>query len=455
MPRGSRPGERRGGRQRGTPNKKTLIKNAVFLAVAAEPNRSPLDFMLALMRDPQVPLDLQIEMASAAAPLVHARPKVSGRTRPHPMEMRARRRTPVSPSAGEPAFSSPPRELVSSAPGDADISSRAENGIRSMAKAGTSLTIAGPPPSRGREDPLDFLLAVMHDPEAAPRHRVRAARIAAPYKHKPPEASRHLVEDEFGFKIDPVMARAIRDIAAKCDALARALEPRPQTLDMDPPAEKVAEYEMLLKQLDRQIETIAVPDTYNWPDLQSDDLRMKEIRTLAKSRGKLGPDDDAEEAYLIARTEAYRACPRHCAWCRISELELSRAEGRSLTETELHELDDLRAHFPAVAEHFAGRNWAHYKFDKSDIRVFSVVARRANGDAMLKEKPTDEVKTPDEIERQKRRPEADRESEERRRLRERQLGAERFREKPVKVYRIMESSERQRSERQNPEQKPK
>ena len=35
MPRGSRPGERRGGRQRGAPNKKTLIKNAVFLAAAA------------------------------------------------------------------------------------------------------------------------------------------------------------------------------------------------------------------------------------------------------------------------------------------------------------------------------------------------------------------------------------------------------------------------------------
>ena len=34
MPRGSRPGERRGGRQRGTPNKSTLLKNAVFCAAA-------------------------------------------------------------------------------------------------------------------------------------------------------------------------------------------------------------------------------------------------------------------------------------------------------------------------------------------------------------------------------------------------------------------------------------
>jgi hypothetical protein len=90
MPRGSRPGERRGGRQRGTPNKKTLLKDAIFLAAASEPDRSPLDFMLALMRDSQVPLHLRLDMAAAAAPLVHGRPRASRRDRPHPMERRAR-----------------------------------------------------------------------------------------------------------------------------------------------------------------------------------------------------------------------------------------------------------------------------------------------------------------------------------------------------------------------------
>ena len=122
------------------------------------------------------------------------------------------------------------------------------------------------------------------------------------------------VADEFGFKIDPSAARAIRDIEAKCDALAAALRHIRET--KAPPAEKIAEWEMLVKQRDQQIETIAVPETYHWPDLQSDDQRMKDIRALTTSRRKLGPDDDAEEAYLIARTEAYRACPRHRAWCR-------------------------------------------------------------------------------------------------------------------------------------------
>jgi len=67
VPRGSRPGERRGGRQRGAPNKKTSLKDAIFLAAASEPDRSPLDFMLALMRDSQVPLHLRLDMAAAAA----------------------------------------------------------------------------------------------------------------------------------------------------------------------------------------------------------------------------------------------------------------------------------------------------------------------------------------------------------------------------------------------------
>jgi hypothetical protein len=90
MPRGSRPGERRGGRKPGTPNKKTLTKNAVFLAAASDGERSPLDFMLALMRDRQVPLDLRIDMATAAAPFVHAKPEPARNKRPDPLDLRDR-----------------------------------------------------------------------------------------------------------------------------------------------------------------------------------------------------------------------------------------------------------------------------------------------------------------------------------------------------------------------------
>lgn len=270
MPSGSKPGERRGGRQRGSPNKKTLIKNALFLAAAEDPNRSPLDFMLALMRDPQVSLDLRIDSATSAAPLVHPRPRTSRRSRPHPMELS--RRWLVVPDG----------EKLPAPKGE-------ESAIPSKAKSETCTIVPGPE-GRSSDDlsPLDFLLAVMRDPEAAPRQRVRAARVAARYKHRPPERPVTPVENEFGFKIDPEVAKGIREFAAKCDYLWQVKKPS---------MEQANQNEMLLRQLNQQIETVEVPNGYNCGDLKNDDRRLQEIRTLVKSRGKLKPDEDAEEAY--------------------------------------------------------------------------------------------------------------------------------------------------------------
>jgi hypothetical protein len=73
MPRGSKPGERRGGRQKGTPNKSTTQKEAALSAASADANITPLQFLLGVMRDPQAPTDLRIRVARAAAPLVHGK----------------------------------------------------------------------------------------------------------------------------------------------------------------------------------------------------------------------------------------------------------------------------------------------------------------------------------------------------------------------------------------------
>jgi hypothetical protein len=75
MPRGSRPGERRGGRQRGTPNKKTALRNAAIAAAVSNPNVSPLEFLLSIMRDFQLPFELRIRVAQMAAPFVHPKPR--------------------------------------------------------------------------------------------------------------------------------------------------------------------------------------------------------------------------------------------------------------------------------------------------------------------------------------------------------------------------------------------
>jgi hypothetical protein len=71
MPRGSKPGERRGGRQRGTPNKKTVLRNAAVCAAALDPHISPRDFMLGLVRNSDLPLAERFAAAQAVLPLVH------------------------------------------------------------------------------------------------------------------------------------------------------------------------------------------------------------------------------------------------------------------------------------------------------------------------------------------------------------------------------------------------
>lgn len=65
--RGSKPGERRGGRQKGTPNKATAAKAE---AIAAS-GLTPLDYMLSVMRNEQNTTDIRLDAANKAAPFVH------------------------------------------------------------------------------------------------------------------------------------------------------------------------------------------------------------------------------------------------------------------------------------------------------------------------------------------------------------------------------------------------
>ena len=67
--RGSTPGERRGGRQKGTPNKKTQELQTEIRATG----ETPLEYMLRVMRDQTLDHPRRDDMAAKAAPYVHAR----------------------------------------------------------------------------------------------------------------------------------------------------------------------------------------------------------------------------------------------------------------------------------------------------------------------------------------------------------------------------------------------
>ena len=67
--RGSSPGERRGGRQKGTPNRATAAKAAEIAASGM----TPLDYMISVMRDETATRPERLEAAAKAAPYVHPR----------------------------------------------------------------------------------------------------------------------------------------------------------------------------------------------------------------------------------------------------------------------------------------------------------------------------------------------------------------------------------------------
>jgi hypothetical protein len=67
--RGSQPGERRGGRQKGTPNKASAQRQVEIAATG----QTPLDFLIERMRDQEVEMSERISCAKAAAPYVHPR----------------------------------------------------------------------------------------------------------------------------------------------------------------------------------------------------------------------------------------------------------------------------------------------------------------------------------------------------------------------------------------------
>ena len=71
MPRGSTPGKRRGGRRRGTPNRRTIELRS--LAEGRPQAGSPLEFLTSVYRNEALPVELRIDAAGRTAPYVYPR----------------------------------------------------------------------------------------------------------------------------------------------------------------------------------------------------------------------------------------------------------------------------------------------------------------------------------------------------------------------------------------------
>ena len=276
MPRGSRPGERRGGRQRGTPNKKTQLRTAAINAAAADSNITPLGFLLGLMRDASLLIELRVDMAAAAAPHFHAK-------------LKAPKLDPHAPKTWT---------LIDAIDGQPGPDS--EGKIKLVAKP-------KPPAADGTPGltitPLEFLLNVMRDPALPAEQRIKAARVAAPYRHTRPTTAEPVIDsdtvttDEYGFVVEQAFARQLRDLVIK---------------------ERVALYNYatgeVIRPLRRQINELCkmlpeCPSGYGADQAKLDANRLDEycIERIGENVSlRLSAEQDAEEAHVVFRVMTYR-----------------------------------------------------------------------------------------------------------------------------------------------------
>ena len=313
MPRGSKPGERRGGRQRGTPNKSTSLKKAAFNAAVTDPNLMPLDFFLTLMRQADLPLEFRVAAAQQALPLAHRKPKPANDTY-------GRSGTVVNKKIGA-------RVKVVKVASDANAHS---------------------------VTPLDFLLGVMRDANNDPALRLRAAGLVAPYLHpkgEPNEApgEMRVVDDPYGFGAD--IGDTQKSIEQAQEQL-RSLRPARSTgqdieeyFAADKKAQQTPAYLELEKNIAEKQAALKCPPNYKELDSRQDRARLKELETEGKKR-PLTAAEEHEQKHLHGRLAAYALTPESADCARMDRLKALRAD--LLTPEEKEELKRLEARYPDV-----------------------------------------------------------------------------------------------------------
>jgi hypothetical protein len=182
MPRGSKPGERRGGRQRATPNRRTVLTNRILAAAAANPAPTTNELVLVLAKDQDLPADTRMAIARKALLFGPSRSMHSRSAAPNGHD-----RPPSKPGTKI----GPDHE--------ANKGPASKRGGAIAAEAGLA---------------TDLLFAVAQDTAANPADRRKAASQVAEFflpktaRGKKPRRSK-FPPDEYGFVVDPETSNGI------------------------------------------------------------------------------------------------------------------------------------------------------------------------------------------------------------------------------------------------------
>ena len=208
--------------------------------------------------------------------------------------------------------------------------------------------------------PLDYLVSVMHDPDAAPRERIKAARAAAPYLHAHPEMADMpiVIEDPFGFPVDPVVAKEIREDQERAVALrSRRMLTLEEAIDAfktgrSPPDIESPEYRELTANISKRLK-MDCPASYGAKEEREDQARLAELSPKSNghaSKRPLAAEEVAERDHLQFRLWLYQVSPARKTHIRMGRLLYLKDHSVTMTPAEASELDDLLSRNP---EHHA------------------------------------------------------------------------------------------------------
>jgi hypothetical protein len=265
MLRGSRPGERRGGRERGTPNRRTILGDRILAIGLDHPAASQRAFLRKLVKDRKLPAETRMAVAPQCFPPKRRRPLRAGRSR--------------LTAAGAAAASN-----------------------------GAQIPAVVPATGGWPAQVLDAFLGVVQDAAVNPKARRKAAlKIAEFLLPKVPKKAK-VIADEYGFAISPKLASAYRDIQLEL----RTLNGEP-TRKIPAIAEKIKKLEARSAAIRRRLQ-VPCPSRYGTKEAHEDAVRLGEFAALRyNNKATLNEAQQAEEAHVRARFDVYCAGPESIA----------------------------------------------------------------------------------------------------------------------------------------------
>jgi len=317
MPRGSKIGERRGGRQRGTPNRRTVLADRILAIASERPTTSACQLVDILVKDHELPADIRMAIAREFLS--------AGRSR----------------SVGASA-------------------------VRSSARKRRKAESTGPrpePPGNRRLATLDGLFSIAQDTTVATDQRRKAASEAAQhFLPKKPGIRRWWVNapaDEYGFAITPQIAAEYRDSKLELRRLANSGSNSPA---ISRKREKLrARMQAILHRLQ-----CPCPSRYGMDRRVQDENRLAYFLGKREAKITLTEEQEAEEAHRCARADSFDQGPESAARQRSSMLRdkariFKNAFGPRLTWKERVDLRFLRLLYPQHSP---------YRFNPDDDLVY-------------------------------------------------------------------------------------